>query len=304
MNKESNEKKPLLIVTGLSGAGKTKTIKILEDLGYFCVDNLPVALLSGFAYLTQDQQKMQRMSAVVIDIREGEQFLDNLWKALEELDHHQIPYSILFMEAADSVLVRRFSETRRTHPLSEEGSLLMSIQKEKEYFAKLKNRADYILDTTDVSVKELRDQLLKIVTRIGDIENILPMTLKIITFGYKFGLPIDADIVMDVRFLPNPFYDEALRPLTGLSDLISKYVVDNPLGKAFMDCFTELLELILPPLQKEGKSQITIAFGCTGGKHRSVSISKMFSFIMQEKGYITRVYHRDIDKDDNMADPI
>lgn len=300
----NNEKKPLLIVTGLSGAGKTKTIKILEDLGYFCVDNLPVALLSGFAFLTQDQQKMQRMSAVVIDIREGEQFLDNLWKALEELDHNRIPYSVLFMEASDGVLVRRFSETRRTHPLSEEGSILMSIQKEKEYFAKLKNRADYIIDTTDISVKELRDQLLNIVSRIGQLENIPSMTLKIISFGYKFGLPIDADVVMDVRFLPNPFYEEALRPLTGLSDQISKYVADNPLAKDFMERFTGLIELVLPFLQKEGKNQITIAFGCTGGKHRSVSISKIFSFLMQEKGFITRVFHRDIDKDDNMVDQI
>lgn len=298
----NNEIKPLLIVTGLSGAGKTKTIKILEDLSYFCVDNLPVALLPGFALLTRDQLKMQRMSAVVIDIREGEQFLDNLWKALDELDHNQIAYTILFLEATDSVLVRRFSETRRTHPLSEEGSVLMSIQREREYFTKLKNRADYIIDTTDLSVKELRDEVLNIVSKIGQLENIPPLTIKIISFGYKSGIPIDADIIMDVRFLPNPFYEESLRPLTGLSDQISKYVADNPLAKEFMEKFTDLIDLIIPQLQKEGKNQITIAFGCTGGKHRSVSISKMFSFLMQEKGYITRVFHRDIEKDDNMAD--
>lgn len=300
----NNEKNPLLIVTGLSGAGKTKTIKILEDLGFFCVDNLPVALLSGFAFLTRDQQKIQRMSAVVIDIREGEQFLDNLWKALEELDHNHIPYSVLFMEASDAVLVRRFSETRRTHPLSEEGSIMMSIQREKEYFSKVKNRADFIIDTTDISVKELRDQLLNMVTMMGQPEKLPPFTIKIISFGYKFGIPIDADLVMDVRFLPNPFYDESLRPLTGLSDQISKYVADNRLAKEFIERFTGLLELILPYLQKEGKSQITIAFGCTGGRHRSVSVSKIISFLMQERGYNTRVFHRDIDRDDNSAEPI
>jgi len=298
----NNEKKPLLIVTGLSGAGKTKTIKILEDLGYFCVDNLPVAMLSGFAQLTQDQQKIKRMSAVVIDIREGEQFLDNLWKALDELDHKQIPYSILFMEASDAILVRRFSESRRTHPLSDEGSILMSIQKEKNYFMTLKNRADYLIDTTDLSVKDLRDQVIRIISRISQLEMNVPLTIKIISFGYKSGIPIDADIVMDVRFLPNPFYDEALRPLTGLSDQISKYVADNPLAKQFIQCFTNLLDLILPLIQKEGKDQITIAFGCTGGKHRSVAIAKMFSFLMQEKGYMVRVFHRDIDKDDNMVE--
>lgn len=300
----NNEKKPLLIVTGLSGAGKTKTIKILEDLGYFCVDNLPVAMLPGFALLTQDQQKIKRMSAVVIDIREGEQFLDNLWKALDELDHNQIPYSILFMEASEVILVRRFSESRRTHPLSDEGSILMSIQKEKSYFLTLKERADYIIDTTELSVKDLRDQVIHIISRISQLEKNVPLIIKIISFGYKSGIPIDADIIMDVRFLPNPFYDELLRPMTGLSDQISKFVADNPLAKQFMQRFIDMLDLILPLIQKEGKDQITIAFGCTGGKHRSVSIAKIFSFVMQEKGYMVRVFHRDIDKEDNSVDVI
>jgi len=289
----------LLIVTGLSGAGKTKSIKLLEDVGFFCVDNLPVALLSGFASLTQqDKGRDSRLTAVVIDVREGEDFQQELFKALQELNEKGIQYSILFLEASDEVLVRRFSETRRKHPLSTDGGILTAILKERSFLNTLREKANYIIDTSNYSIKELREKIISIVTFLGDYQEKDHLMINLLSFGYKCGVPIDADIVMDVRFLPNPFYEETLKELTGLEDSILSYVTDNSVGKEFILKFTELLLFAIPLYKKEGKSQITVAFGCTGGKHRSVAIAKLFKQILTKRGYNVHLFNRDIYADE------
>lgn len=293
----------LLIVTGLSGAGKTKSIKLLEDLGFFCVDNLPVALLSGFASLTQqDKGRDNRLTAVVIDVREGEDFQQDLFQALHDLNEKGIPYSILFLEASDEVLVRRFSETRRKHPLSSDGGILTAILKERSFLGSLREKANYIIDTSNYSLKDLREKIISIVTLLGDYQEKDHMAINLLSFGYKCGVPIDADIVMDVRFLPNPFYEEELKDLTGLEDSIRSYVTENNAGKEFIQKFTELLLFLVPLYKKEGKSQITVAFGCTGGKHRSVAIAKLFKQILTKRGYNVHLINRDIYADDELGD--
>ena len=292
----------LLIVTGLSGAGKTQCIKLLEDLGYFCVDNLPVALLSGFAELINRSDEPQKMTAVVIDVREGEGFWKNLQEALNQLKEQDIAYSILFLEASDEILVRRFSETRRKHPLSEDGSILNAILRERTFLSHLREKANFIMDTSPYSLKDFREKLLSIVSLIHNHTEAYPVNINIVSFGYKAGVPIDADIIMDVRFLPNPFYDCDLRSLNGLNEEIVHYVVDNSIAKEFITKITDLLQFVIPLYHQEGKSQITIAFGCTGGKHRSVAIADLIGKTLMNQGYHINFQHRDIYNDDQLKE--
>ena len=297
---EKSIKNHILIVTGLSGAGKTRCVKILEDLNYFCVDNLPLALLPGFASLIKNTKGEVSKTAVVVDIREGEDFLTDLWKTLDKIEEDSISYSIIFLEASDEVLVRRFSETRRRHPLSTDGSILPAIVSEMNRLRPLRDKANYIVDTTNYSVKDLREKLMSITSLIGEKENDDRLTINVISFGYKGGVPIDADIVMDVRFLPNPFYEEALRDLNGLSKDVSMYVIDSLIGKEFIKKFTDLLFFVLPVYKKESKNQVALAFGCTGGKHRSVAIANIVGKMLSEKGYKVNLFNRDIYSDNNL----
>ncbi|HOJ15575.1 MAG TPA: RNase adapter RapZ [Caldisericia bacterium] len=294
-NISKNNKINLLIITGLSGAGKTHCIKILEDLGYFCVDNLPLKLLSGFASLVKDLGKDEsKPTAVVVDIREGSNFVENLFDALSKLEEDNITYRIIFLEANDEILVRRFSETRRRHPLSRDGSILTAIMQEKALLASIREKANFIIDTSDFTVKDLREKLNAILSLVGNSEE-ENLTVNIVAFGFKSGIPIDADIVMDVRFLPNPFYESSLKDLNGLSEEVSNYVTENEIGKNFLDKLLSLLLFILPLYKKEGKSQATIAFGCTGGKHRSVAIANAVKNILIANGYKVNTLNRDLE---------
>lgn len=290
-----NDKVSLLIITGLSGAGKTHCIKILEDLGYFCVDNLPLKLLPGFASLVKDLGKNESQpTAVVVDIREGSNFVENLFEALSKLEKENISYRIIFFEADDEVLVRRFSETRRRHPLSHNGSILTAIMQERSLLASIREKANFIIDTSNYTIKDLREKLTTILSLIGNSEE-ENLTINIIAFGYKSGIPIDADIVIDVRFLPNPFYESSLKDLNGLSKEVSRYVTENEISKNFLEKLLSLLLFVLPLYQKEGKSQVTVAFGCTGGKHRSVAIANAVKNILVENGYKVNILNRDLE---------
>lgn len=292
----------LLIITGLSGAGKTKCTKILEDLGYYCVDNLPIVLLTEFASWMQKTPFCQnRPTAVVIDVRGGEQFQADLTNALSHLESNHILYSILFLEAQNEVLVRRFSETRRKHPVTCDGGVLASINLERQYMQSLRERANYIIDTSLFTLKEFRERVLSIGAIIGQATED-HMMIHLISFGYKNGVPIDADIVMDVRFLPNPFYETELKELTGTNPSIQTYVIENQIGREFVEKFSSLVLFLIPLYQKEGKSQITIAFGCTGGKHRSVTVALLFQQILEKNGYPSQLTNRDIMDNDDLSE--
>ncbi|MBS4025056.1 MAG: RNase adapter RapZ [Clostridia bacterium] len=282
----------LVIVTGLSGAGKTVAIQSFEDQGYFCVDNLPPSFIPKFAELcAQSEGKIQQV-ALVIDIRGGE-FFDSLFAALEQLDDQQYAYEILFLEASDDTLVRRFKESRRRHPLGGDGGILEGIWEERKRLEKLKFRATIIIDTSGLSSGELKQELRK---RFGVKEKDQPMNISIISFGYKYGIPIDVDLLMDVRFLPNPFYQEDLRLLTGTSVEVQDYVFESDAAKEFLAKYAELILLLLPQYVKEGKSQLVIGIGCTGGQHRSVTLACKLGEKLATNGYEATVKHRDAAK--------
>jgi RNase adapter protein RapZ len=300
MKKNHKNNTHLLLVTGLSGAGKTQCIKLFEDLGYFCVDNLPVALLTGFAELINRSPEHQKMTAVVIDVRDGQDFEKNLWKALEDLKKYEIPYSVLFLEASEEILVRRFSETRRKHPLSKDGGILNAILKERLFLNSIREKANFLIDTSNFSIKDFREKLLSIVSLLSTQQDNFKLNVTIISFGYKSGVPIDSDIVMDVRFLPNPFYDCDLREYNGLHGEIVQYVLDNQTAREFIEKITALLLFVIPLYQQSGKNQITIAFGCTGGKHRSVAIAELMHKTLINHSYCVNVEHRDIYNDDQI----
>ena len=284
----------LVIVTGLSGAGKSQAIKSLEDLGFFCVDNLPPAFITKMAELcAQSGGRISRV-ALGIDLRGGE-FFGSTLKALEELEEAGFPYEILFLEAADEVLVRRYKETRRRHPLAPQGRVLEGIREERERLQALRGHAPLIIDTSDLSPSQLREQVVQIFT--GDQQQ-QRLILTIVSFGFKFGLPLDADLVFDVRFLPNPHYVESLRAHTGRHPAVREYVERWPVTRKFLRRLTGLLEFLLPHYITEGKTQLAIAVGCTGGKHRSVVVAEHLARVLREKGYTVLTEHRDADRPD------
>ncbi len=280
-----------LIVTGLSGAGKTMATHSLEDLGFFCVDNLPPALLPKFAEVVRESQGRIRRVALVIDIRGGE-FFYALDDALAALDAMGIPFQILFLDASDEVLVRRFEETRRKHPLG--GSILDGIRSERRRLQPVKERADKIIDTTALSVRDLKDELAEAFLPVGRERT---LTIGVVSFGYKYGIPLDADLVFDVRFLPNPHYVPALRALPGNSDEIREFVLRWDQTREFQRRLHDLVGYLLPQYTAEGKTHLTIAIGCTGGKHRSVVIGEDLAQFLRGAGYETRLKHRDVKKE-------
>ena len=282
----------LLIITGMSGAGKTVAIQSLEDIGFFCVDNLPPVFIPTFADLMiQSGGKINKV-ALVIDLR-GREFFENLSESLKLLDHKErIHYQILFLDADDKTLVRRYKETRRRHPLSSKSSPIEGISAERKLLDELKGKASDLIDTSALKPSQLRE---KILSRFGDIEK-NRLSVHVVSFGFKYGVPIDADLVFDVRFLANPHYVDSLRPQTGLDQPVFDYVMKWPETQEFVSKLTDFLHFLVPKYQKEGKSQLVIAIGCTGGKHRSVALTE---FVAQslEKDWDVTTQHRDIEKD-------
>jgi UPF0042 nucleotide-binding protein len=280
-----------VIITGLSGAGKTQALRALEDQGFFCVDNLPPALLSKFAELCTKQGSTLDRIALVSDIRGGN-FFDDLFAALTEIEREGIAYQILFLEADDDTLLRRYKETRRSHPLTPEGSVIDGIKAEREKLQEVRGRAHIILDTSDMSVAHFREQMRRMFNRGGEHG----MLVSIVSFGYKYGLPLDADLVFDVRFLPNPFYVESLKALGGDSQEVVEYVLKWRLSQRFLRMLYQMIRFLLPQYINEGKSQVRIAIGCTGGQHRSVVIAEQLAQKMKDEKYRVMLEHRDIAK--------
>lgn len=278
----------LVIITGMSGAGKTVAMQSLEDLGYFCVDNLPPSLLPKFWELMKESDKMDKI-ALVMDLR-GREFFDSIEPALDELDNTNfITTKILFLEADDKVLVSRYKETRRHHPLEPNGSVLDGINAERELLSDLKGRSQLVINTSNMSPRELRERINnEFQTEDKDVFNV-----QLMSFGFKYGIPIDADLVFDVRFLPNPHYIDKMRPLTGLDEDVYEYVMKWPETMAFLDKLVDLLMFTLPFYKREGKTQLVIAIGCTGGQHRSVALTEYVGKAIQQK-YETTISHRDM----------
>ena len=280
-----------LIITGLSGAGKSLATHSLEDLGFFCVDNLPPALIPKFAEIVKESQGRIRRVALVSDIRGGE-FFDQLGAALANLDAGGIRFQILFLDASDEILVRRYEETRRKHPLG--GSVLDGIRAERRRLQPLKERAHRIIDTSTLTARELKQELADAFVRA---DNRRTLTVTVISFGYKYGIPLDADLVFDVRFLPNPFYVESLRALPGSSPEVREFVLRAKQTAEFQHKLHDLLSYLLPQFTAEGKSHLTVAIGCTGGKHRSVVVGEDLARFLRGASYTVRLKHRDVRKE-------
>ena len=287
----------LVIVTGMSGAGKTVALKMLEDIGFYCVDNLPISLVDKFVQLVSGGTDIKK-TALGLDIRSGEE-LENLDEILENWRGSDVDVQVLFLDANDAVLIKRYKETRRVHPLAGAGRLENGIEKEREKLAFLKNEADYIIDTSMLLTRELRKELEKIFLQDARYKN---MYVTVLSFGFKYGIPEDADLLFDVRFLPNPYYDEHLRSLTGQVQAVRDYVMRGTTAEIFLKKLYDMIDFLLPNYINEGKNQLVIAVGCTGGKHRSVTIARALYEHLEAVGeYGIRIDHRDIEKDNKKA---
>lgn len=281
----------MVIITGMSGAGKTVAIQSFEDLGYFCVDNLPPTLLPKFLELMKESGSKMNKVALVMDLR-GREFFDSLFEALDDLaENAWLTPHILFLDAKDSTLVTRYKETRRSHPLASKGLPLEGIGLERELLEELKGRAQLIYDTSELKPRELREKILKQFS--SSVEH--TFTVNVTSFGFKYGIPIDADLVFDVRFLPNPHYIDHMRPKTGLQEEVSSYVLKWNETQKFLEKLQDLLTFMLPYYKREGKSQLVVAIGCTGGQHRSVTLAEYIANYYKND-YHTQVSHRDIEK--------
>ena len=285
----------IIIVTGMSGAGKSTALNVLEDEGYYCVDNMPISLMPKFAELADghNQDKGYNNIALGIDIRSGHS-LAELDSVLDYMKEKKYEYTIVFLESSDEVLIKRYEETRRAHPLAKDGRVDKAIMLEREQLKFLKQRADVIIDTSQLLTREFKEELEKIVLGRKEFNNLM---VTVLSFGFKYGIPSDADIVFDVRFLPNPYYVEELRPLTGNDKKIQDYVMKAPEAEEFLERVDGLIQFLLPNYVKEGKSSLVIAVGCTGGKHRSVTLANAIAKRLSKTPYGCKVEHRDIEKD-------
>lgn len=282
-----------VIISGLSGAGKSRAASIMEDMGFFCVDNLPAPLIGKFAELGMAGTGEYDRVVLVTDIRSGTNF-DGLFHALEDLEAMKFPYRILFIEASDEVIIRRYKETRRSHPLLEEyGSLKDAITKERTMLAPIRERAEHIIDTSRLSTRGLRGELRRIFSRDSEEH---PMEVCVTSFGFKHGILLEADLVFDVRFLPNPYYVPELRSLTGLDQNVQDYVYSTPQSIEFKNRLIEFVRYLLPSYVEEGKSSLVIGIGCTGGHHRSVALTHALTQAIQATGYPVQENHRDLGK--------
>lgn len=283
-----------VIVTGMSGAGKSTALNMFEDAGFYCVDNLPVPLMSKFAELALVPNSEVEKYALGIDVRAGLGF-DDIEHALDDMKQAGIPYEILFLESDDNILIKRYKETRRNHPLAIGERVEVGIEREREALSALKKRADYILDTSHMLTRELKAELDRIFVNNQNFKNLY---VTIVSFGFKYGIPQDADLVFDVRFLPNPFYLEELKPLTGNDQSVRDYVLGFDEATQFLNKLEDMIKFLLPNYTIEGKNQLVIAIGCTGGKHRSVTLANAIYDRMQScTDYGFKLDHRDIDKD-------
>ncbi len=282
-----------VIVTGMSGAGKSSALRMLEDIGFFCVDNLPVMLIPRFADIAHDDKLEVDNVAIGVDIRSGDA-LGQLSLCLEDLKNRNYNYEILFLDANEPTLVKRYKETRRKHPLAQGGRINEGIEKERVKIEFLKQRADYIIDTSNLLTRELKAEIDKIFVSGEEYNNII---VTIMSFGFKYGIPRDSDLVYDVRFLPNPYYDLELRPLTGNDKPVADVVSNCEEYTHFMKSLNDMLVYLLPYYKREGKNQLVISIGCTGGKHRSVTVANELYEKFKELPYTVRLCHRDITKD-------
>ena len=282
-----------VIVTGMSGAGKSSVLKMLEDMGYFCVDNLPVRLIPKLTKIAIEESESIDRAALGIDIRnlQGLSELDDILDAMKEAGYR---YEILFLDADSNVLIKRYKETRRNHPLALQGRVDKAIEAEREELAFIKKRADYILDTSHMLVRELKHEIDRIFLDNDEYENFF---VTILSFGFKYGIPEDSDLVFDVRFLPNPYYVPELKPLTGNDHEVYDYVMESEQARIFDKKLFEMISFLIPNYITEGKNQLVISIGCTGGKHRSVTIANALAKHMKQLPYSIKVEHRDIDKD-------
>lgn len=288
-----------VIVTGLSGAGKTEATRSLEDLGYFCVDNLPPKLIPKFAEAcVQSEGKIDKI-ALVIDIRGGI-FFDDLFESIEYLKGNDFNYEILFLEASDEVLVKRFKETRRSHPLSPDGRIITGISEERMRLRELKDRADNIIDTSNYPIRNLREKINLLYGDGKPVEQNLSIT--VLSFGFKYGIPSDSDLVFDVRFIPNPFYIPELKPFSGEDEPVKNYVLAQDETKGFLSRLSDMTEFLIPNYIKEGKRQLIISIGCTGGRHRSVAIANALYKDLLSRNFSVSLEHRDINEDINRGD--
>lgn len=278
----------IVVITGMSGAGKTVAMQSFEDMGYYCVDNMPPSLLPKFWELIHESGKENKV-ALVMDLRGGD-FFEDIEKSVEALKNTSyVTTRIVYLDASDEELVSRYKETRRSHPMAPEGRVLEGIQKERALLKEIRIRAQLIIDTTSLTPRQLREQMT---LEFNEADKPL-FRVQLVSFGFKYGMPIDADIVMDVRFLPNPFYIDELRPLTGQDEAVYDYVMRQPETEPFYHKFTDLLEYCLPGYKREGKHTVMIAVGCTGGKHRSVALVERIARKLESDGYYTHITHRD-----------
>ncbi|MBC7765802.1 MAG: RNase adapter RapZ [Hyphomonadaceae bacterium] len=288
----------IVIVTGLSGAGKSQVIRSLEDFGFYCIDNMPPAMAPMFVDVCHRSQGKFDNVALVMDIRGGELF-NELHQSIDKIREGNIHLDILFLDASDDVLIKRYKESRRKHPLAEDGRIEDAIQKERAILSYIKTQATHIIDTTDLLPKQLRDQLANIFLK-GKTHT--DMVVNVLSFGFKYGLPKDADLVFDVRCLPNPFYIPELKQKSGMDKAVNDYVLSFPQSQEFLEKIKDLVSFSMPYYVEEGKTQLVIALGCTGGKHRSVTFAQFLGNFLNSKEYHTVITHRDIEKDKILAE--
>ncbi len=289
MENHNIDETELIIITGMSGAGKTVAIQSFEDLGFFTIDNLPPALLLTFIKLMRDSGKSMKRVAAVMDLRGGD-FFDSLVDAIDNLlKEPKVSVTILFLDADNHTLVSRYKESRRSHPLSPGGLVLGGIKKERDMLMDLQGRANYMYNTSTIKPRELKEKIMSDFAN----KNSNVFTVNVMSFGFKHGMPIDADLVFDVRFLPNPYYIEELRPMSGLDESVSSYVLQWSETQTLVDKLTDLFDFMIPQYKSEGKAQLVIAFGCTGGQHRSVTLAEYYGKLLAEDNK-TIVTHRDV----------
>jgi len=291
INKENKIK--VVIITGLSGAGKTEALRYFEDAGYYCIDNLPSRLLLNLIDFFSERNRNINKIALAIDLRSG-YFFDEIYKTLDKLKERNIEYKILFLESSKNVLRKRFSLTRRKHPLVEDGVLNDGIEKEIEKMHKLREISDFVLDTTLLSPKDLRIAITE--QMMSGVEKSNLLQIAVVSFGYQFGIPENSDIIIDVRFLPNPFYNDELREFNGKDKEVIDFVLSRDETKKFLLIFEEMLDFLIPNYITEGKSYLGIGVGCTGGKHRSVVIADKIYDYLKLKGYSVKIFHKDMDE--------
>ena len=286
----------LVIITGLSGAGKSQAIRCMEDLGFYCIDNMPPAFIPKFVEICyQSQGKIDKV-ALVIDIRGGDLF-NELFKVLGELKETGYAYEIMFLEASDDSLIKRYKESRRKHPLTIEGRIGQAIEAERDLLNEVREKADHIIDTSNLLPQQLKEQIVSIFVEGKKFEGII---INVLSFGFKYGIPIDSDLVFDVRFLPNPYYISSLKEHTGLESEVSEYVLKWSQAKEFIEKLEDMVEFLIPNYIEEGKSQLVISIGCTGGKHRSVTIAEALFKFLKGKNHHAIITHRDIEKDSKL----